>query len=150
MARKPPTFQAHPVKYTEAFKHQMFRGICNQVIDGDTADLMIDLGWYHYSYSVLRFNRIDTPELRGVGPTEKKRAEEARDRVKELILNKPVLIKTEKQATTFGRFVAEVYFFPDENLDFGNASTITVKNSKKKDVTLVNLIDLLIAEGHEK
>jgi len=151
MSRKPPAFQSHPIKYSEAFKHKMFRGVCRQVIDGDTADFMIDLGWYHYSYSVLRFNRIDTPELRGVPAEERARAEKARDRVKELILDKPVLIKTEKQSTTFGRFVAEVYFLPENNFNSRNlTSSLTVENSNKEMVDLVSLIDILVAEGHEK
>lgn len=147
--RKPPAFKAHPIKYSKALSHQMFRGICNQVIDGDTADFMIDLGWYQYSYSVLRFNRLDTPELRGSSPSEKARAEKARDRVKELVLGKPVLIKTEKQATTFGRFVAEIYFFPEPDLQT-TASRITVENADGEMTELVSLIDLMIAEGHEK
>lgn len=150
MSRKPPAFQAHPIKYIEASKHQLFRGVCRQVIDGDTADFMIDLGWYQYSYAVLRFNRIDTPELRGVSREEKARAERARDRVKELILDKPVLIKTEKQATTFGRFVAEVYFIPDADSNLENAITLDVENASEELTKMVSLIDLLIAEGHEK
>jgi endonuclease YncB( thermonuclease family) len=147
--RKPPAFKAHPIKFSKALSYQMFRGICYQVIDGDTADFMIDLGWYQYSYSVLRFNRLDTPELRGSSPEEKARAEKARDRVKELILDKPVLIKTERQATTFGRFVAEVYFFPEDDLQT-SAPRITVENEDGESLGMVSLIDLMIAEGHEK
>lgn len=56
----------------------------------------------------LRLYGINTPEVRGVSKKEGKRV---RDHVRELILNKEVVLKTHKDKTgKYGRWLADIYF----------------------------------------
>lgn len=110
MPRKPPDFDSHPASFGAAAAAGVSRGVCYHVVDGDTADFLIDLGWYHYSYHALRFEGINTPEMRGTRGVERQRAIAAHERVQALLLGRHVLIAAHKQAETFGRFVAEIWF----------------------------------------
>ncbi|MEX2229761.1 MAG: thermonuclease family protein [Dehalococcoidia bacterium] len=109
MPRKPPDFDNHPASYSAVTAAGLTRGVCYHVVDGDTADFLIDLGWYHYSYHALRFEGINTAELRGTRGAERDRAIAAHQRVQALLLGRPVLIQAHKQAETFGRFVAHIW-----------------------------------------
>ena len=79
-----------------------------KVIDGDTVDVDIDLGfgvWMHKER--VRLYGIDTPEIRG---DERPAGIVSRDRLRELILDKEVIIKTIKDRTgKYGRYLAEIY-----------------------------------------
>lgn len=78
-----------------------------RVIDGDTIDVDVDLGFYLTARKRLRFSRIDTPERGEVNFTE------ATDRVKELTpVGSTVRIVTGK-AGGFGRWLAEIYYGED-------------------------------------
>lgn len=109
MARLPPVFQSHPMSFADARSHGCVRGVCHHVVDGDTLDMLLDLGWYHYAYVALRVAGIDTPEIRGVPPETKKAGLLAKARVEELTLGRCLLIRSHKHRMTFNRFVADVY-----------------------------------------
>jgi endonuclease YncB( thermonuclease family) len=109
MPRKPPDFESHPASFAGATAAGFTRAVCYHVVDGDTADFLIDLGWYHYAYHALRFEAVNTAELRGTRGAERQSAFAARDRVEALLLGRPVLIRAHKQTSTFGRFVAEIW-----------------------------------------
>ena len=73
-----------------------------KIVDGDTIDVDIDLGFYMVTRQRLRINRIDTPERGQDG------FHEATDRVKELCpVGSQVVVSTSK-AGKFGRWIAEV------------------------------------------
>ena len=95
-----------------------YRATVVRVVDGDTMDEDIDLGFYMRTRQRLRVARIDTPERGEPGFTE------ATDRVKELCpVGKEVVISTSKTGG-FGRCLAEVM------------------------VDEVNLSDTLLTEGY--
>lgn len=78
-----------------------------RIIDGDTIDVDVDLGFYLTARARLRFARIDTPERGQEGFTE------ATDRVKELTpVDSIIRIKTGKTGG-FGRWLAEIYYGKD-------------------------------------
>jgi endonuclease YncB( thermonuclease family) len=56
----------------------------------------------------VRFNGIDTPEIKGKTEDEKNAAKSARDALSSLILNKFVVLKN-IQSEKYGRILAEVY-----------------------------------------
>ena len=86
-------------------------------MDGDTFDILIDLGFQDYAYEALRLRDADTPEIRG---DECERGLAAKARVQELILDTPVLVRSFKDVETFGRFVADVLYWKEgEWLDLG-------------------------------
>jgi len=109
MPRKPQEFEGHPVPFGDARKAGFLRAVCRDVVDGDTVDVFIDLGFHNYAYETLRLQGIDTPEIfRPKSEEERVRGNAAKDRVVELILYKPVMIRSYKGRSTFGRFVADV------------------------------------------
>jgi len=88
-----------------------------KVIDGDTIDVEVDLGWKITIKDRLRLGGIDTPETRTRDKEEKKKGLEAKQFVIDKIEGKEVLICTEKQGK-FGRYLADVYYSTDEAEDF--------------------------------
>lgn len=107
--RKPAEFENHPAPYEMARSMGCFRAVCKNVTDGDTYDAFIDLGMGKYAYDTVRLHDLDTPEIfRPSNAAERAHGMAAKDRVADLILGKPILLKTYKDAETFGRYVADV------------------------------------------
>jgi micrococcal nuclease len=80
------------------------------VVDGDTIDVEIQLGFHLTSTQRLRLLRINTAELRANNEAERLLAQKAKQFVVDEILGKEVFIHTEKD-DAFGRYLAEVYVF---------------------------------------
>lgn len=101
----------------------------SKVVDGDTVDLVVDLGFHVQVRERFRLAGIDTPELRSSDPEERERAKAAKARVLELCpVGSDVIVVAEKTGK-FGRWLGVILF--------------TVE-----DIGLVNLNDLLVDEGH--
>ena len=84
----------------------------NNVVDGDTIDVEIDLGFDISFSSRVRLAGIDTPESRTKDLAEKKLGLEAKDYVKSKIKDaKEVVIKTEKMDSSekYGRILGWVF-----------------------------------------
>lgn len=106
--RKPHDFKQHP----EPFQTGAYRGVVKHVTDGDTLDVFIDLGFLQYAYLTVRLRKIDTPEIfRPGNEEERRRGQEAKAFVEQLLLDKPVMVVPYKDATSFGRFVADIIYF---------------------------------------
>ena len=97
------------------------------IVDGDTIDVMVDLGMGCHRKERLRFSRIIAWETRG---EHKEKGKLAKARVAELIpVGEKILVKTEKDKRgKYGRYIAEIYIL-DGDLNH-------------------NLTDLLLNEGH--
>lgn len=95
-----------------------------KVVDGDTIDCAVDLGFKITTMQRLRLARINTPELRSPLTAAKEKAIAARDFLAGKVLDKHVLIKTAK-TDMYGRYIAEVITVDGENIN-----------------------DLLVSEGH--
>jgi micrococcal nuclease len=83
-----------------------------KVVDGDTIDVDIDLGFNISYYQRVRLAGIDTPESRTTDKEEKILGLEVKDRVKHLIDNaKTVVIRTEKPDSSekYGRSLGWLY-----------------------------------------
>ena len=87
-----------------------YKAICTKVYDGDTITVDIDLGYDTWiKKQKVRLYGINTPEIRGVSPEEKKEGFKARDRVKELILDKEITIITHQDKKgKYGRWLGEI------------------------------------------
>jgi len=79
-----------------------------RVVDGDTLDVEISLGFEIYKRERLRLNRINTPEVRGADAA---RGKQASRRVEALApVGSTVLIRTIKDSQEkYGRYLAEVF-----------------------------------------
>jgi endonuclease YncB( thermonuclease family) len=141
MARKPRHFVDFPVSYGDAQEVGVCRAVCEHVVDGDTADFFLDVGWYQHAYVPVRFRDIDTAEIRGTSGEVRELAMAAYRRTEELVLNQPVLVRSFKQKTTFERFVGDV-FFADRDGSFPGALTLTIGSIQWRLIS-----DVLVAEG---
>lgn len=96
-----------------------YRARCTNVVDGDTVELDVDVGFHARMKLRFRLLGVDTPELRDPDPAVRERAQAAKAYVQERIVavqdaalttrgdTFPLLIQTEK-ADSFGRWLARV------------------------------------------
>ena len=85
-----------------------YYGVITSVYDGDTLTADIDLGFKMCAKKIkLRLLGVDTPEIRTKDPDEKAAAIIARDRVRDICLNKQVIIKTSKKGK-YGRWLSSI------------------------------------------
>lgn len=85
-----------------------------RVIDGDTLDVEIDLGWSMKLKERIRLERVDTPELRKAaeqkaGAWVKKNVEEFFEIEKRIIITSMAYDRTGQVRGKFGRTMAVVY-----------------------------------------
>ena len=88
----------------------------NNVVDGDTIDVVIDLGFDILFASRVRLAGIDTPESRTTDKAEKVLGLESKDYLKKHLKDaKSVIIKTEKMDSSekYGRILGWVYINGD-------------------------------------
>ena len=114
-----------------------------KVLDGDTIDCYIDLGFDLKIKKRVRYMGIDTWESRTRDLEEKKKGLAAKARNKELLeagTFKIVSYVTGK----FGRVLGEIFVSPDA---VGENAVIPESVDRNKD-GLVSINDILIAEGH--
>jgi micrococcal nuclease len=86
----------------------IYKARITNVVDGDTVDAVIDVGFKMTTTQRLRLAGIDTAELTSKDPVERASAQEAKLFLIQELLNKDVIIKTEK-ADAFGRYLATIY-----------------------------------------
>ena len=110
------------------FKQSEFHVTITKIVDGDTVDVDIDLGFGIWQKNErVRIMGIDTPELRG---SERLDGLKAKQRLCELILGKQVAITTHKDKTgKYGRWLVTIW-------DLSNDGVWT------------NINDLLLSEGY--
>ena len=87
-----------------------------RVVDGDTLDVRIDLGFKMTTEQRVRLRGIDTPEIwrQKKDSEEYKKGKAASDYVKQRLAqnNNEFIIETTKEAGVYGRYLATV-FLPD-------------------------------------
>ena len=89
-----------------------YRARCTRVVDGDTVDMEVDVGFRVTAKIRFRLLAVDTPELRDRDETERARAKEAKKAVEGFLLRDfdekyPLKIYTTK-ADSFGRWLCRI------------------------------------------
>jgi micrococcal nuclease len=112
-----------------------------KVVDGDTVDIVIDVGFNMYRKERIRINRIDTPESSTSNLEEKKIGILAKEFVNDWLRSQITLkIKTIKD-DKYGRILGEIY--GDDNICLND---LLLENglaweydgtSKKKDLSIL-------------
>ena len=103
---------------------------CLRVVDGDTIDCRIDLGFDVWVKKRIRFYGINTPESRTRDLEEKKRGIAAKARVVDLLrTNEGRFVLKSDGVGKYGRVLGELF------VDVGEEDLLNVK-------------DVLIREGH--
>ena len=105
----------------------------DRVVDGDTIDAYIDLGFDVSVKKRIRFMGINTPESRTRDLEEKARGLAAKDRVKQLLEGADVIQLESHGVGKYGRCLGEL--------------SIDVVDGKQG-LTLQSVNQLLIKEGH--
>ena len=127
MAKKPASFE--------------YNGTLVRVLDGDTIDCYIDLGFDLKIKKRIRYMGIDTWESRTRDKAEKVKGLAAKARNKELLEAGVFKIKSFGTGK-FGRVLGEVFVSPDA---VGHEVAESVDRSSDG---LVSINDILINEGH--
>ena len=111
----------------------IYRARLDRVVDGDTIDAFIDLGFDTHIKRRIRFQGLDTWESRTKNKEEKKRGLAAKARVLELlteVTNKPEYFRVKSHGVgKYGRVLGEIFIKDTE----GNE---------------ININKTLIDEGH--
>lgn len=79
-----------------------YRAVCTNVVDGDTVDLVIDMGFRNSSERRIRLANIDTPERGQEG------FQEAKEYMVEMLLGKECFVQSYKSGT-FGRWIGDLF-----------------------------------------
>ena len=85
-----------------------YKAKLDRVVDGDTVDANIDLGFDIFMRDRIRLMGIDTPESRTRRKAEKVLGLAAKARLKELLKGQKVSIQCTKEKGKFGRILADV------------------------------------------
>lgn len=91
-----------------------YKGVIHRVVDGDTYDVILDLG-FSIAYKIrVRLRGVDTPEIFGDRASEEGKI--ASNYVKTILEGKRVQVHTYKNApNTFNRWEADVFL--EEKID---------------------------------
>lgn len=105
-----------------------YYGEIDRVVDGDTYDVKVDLGFKVFHIIRVRLKDVDTPETYGKNACEEGKA--ASSWVSELLLctyPKRIKIRTYKDvATSFNRYVADVYVWYEAGQEWQDLANIIV------------------------
>jgi micrococcal nuclease len=112
-----------------------------RVVDGDTVDLIIDLGFDTSRKERFRLYGIDAPELRTKEGKEAKAWLEDAVRPPEPIYVQTIQLSTKAKRDKYGRFLAVLYD------DLGD---IDANRPMKTPVSPASINAQMIAEGHAK
>ena len=114
-----------------------YKAVVDRVVDGDTIDVTVDLGFSVWKKMRVRMEGINTPESRTRDLEEKKRGLAAKDRLKSILeFNNNKCILKVSGVGKYGRALATVLV---ESLSPLNG---------KDGITLIDVNKQLIEEGH--
>jgi len=86
-----------------------YKGVVDRVVDGDTVDATIDVGFGTFTKQRLRIDDYDAPESwRPRNEAEKIHGEAAKERARELLEAKTVIFTTSKAVGIYGRYGASI------------------------------------------
>ena len=92
-----------------------YKAEIDRVVDGDTVDVSIDLGFDIWYKARVRLAGIDAWESRTKDLEEKEKGLAAKARLKELVDGKEVILRTSKDSKgKFGRVLADVILPEDQ------------------------------------
>lgn len=126
-------------------------GKCVDVYDGDTIKVVFAVDGMNDVYRWnCRINRVDTPEIRTKNKKEKEFAKVVRDKLREKILNKLVIVDC-LDFDKYGRLLAEIYH--SESLQQVKDHSELLNNFGKvfdEELNIENISDFLIKNEYAK
>lgn len=137
-----------------------YKAQVTKVVDGDTIDVIIDLGFSVSTKARLRLHGINAPESRTRDKSEKKKGLAAKKRLKELINHNGGWVYMEsKEKGKYGRYLAEIHVLASDGVkvdEDGKNYFIPyefAKGMQKDFITFqgnpcVSVNNVLVVEGH--
>ncbi|MFW6008773.1 MAG: thermonuclease family protein [archaeon] len=111
-----------------------YKAKCDNIVDGDTIDVTIDLGFSILIKKRLRLYNIDTPENRTRNLLEKEAGLKVEKFLKNKIGDKTIYISSKKIGQDkYGRYLAEIYLNKDDDISLNQ---IMVNKGYAKDYQL--------------
>lgn len=89
-------------------ENYLYRAFVKNVVDGDTIDVAIDLGFEVTVNTRMRLNGVDTPEKNDSDPVKRAAAQAATSYVKNMLEGKYVILESFRK-DKYGRYLADVY-----------------------------------------
>lgn len=89
-----------------------YKAVCNKIIDGDTIDATIDLGFDVLKHEIIRLKGLDTPESRTTNKLEKMAGLKVKQFLMDTIQSKEFYISietTSEDNEKFGRYLGEIF-----------------------------------------
>lgn len=113
-----------------------YKAKCLRVIDGDTLELQVDMGFHIFHVIRGRLFSVDAPEI--FSGNDKQNGMLAKQHLESLVLNKELVINTYKDKTSFGRWIVEIKNSSNESINelMQNYCSNLYKKSKLDDVTI--------------
>lgn len=112
-----------------------YSGIVTNVVDGDTVDIMVDLGFKTFKEIRVRLKDIDTPEIfRPSCKDELEHGRLAKLFVEHVILHKTITLVTFKDKTgKYGRYLADIVYTEQDGLAKFLTEELKLAGFEKKD-----------------
>lgn len=123
--------QFNESKYTPLNFEKIYNKIEVQyIVDGDTIDVLIDLGFDIFTKQRVRLFGIDAPESRTSDPEEKKYGLIAKSKIENFCSsNKELQLRClEDTVDKYGRVIAEVWIYDVENSEWKNINKLMCDN----------------------
>ena len=95
-------------------KLHVYKAAVDRVIDGDTLDITIDLGFDVWTKKRLRLRGINCSEMKDPDPEKQQKAIEAKEFVEKCLPKHSTVVIQTFKVDLHGRFVADVFFEPNE------------------------------------
>jgi len=122
-----------------------------RVVDGDTMDLTIDLGFKVFTKQRIRLWGINAPESRTRDLDEKKRGKAATERAKELLkCSKSVCVVESREWGKYGRALGTIWL-PDAGMVDALSNEVRLgldELMRFSDGEYTSLNEVLVKEGH--
>ena len=110
-----------------------YQATVNRVIDGDTIEVSIDLGFCMTWKTPLRLYGINAPETNSTNPIERAGAVLAKRWLIDKIEGKNVVVQSVKPKDKYGRYLAEVWLTSGLQVESVNQQMVKLELAKPWD-----------------
>lgn len=115
-----------------------YKANVTRVIDGDTIECLVDLGFNISIKERFRLKNIDTPEIYFTEHNDEyEKGIEAKNKVEELVLNKDVIIESSNETGSYNRYLINCFITDNfEEISVDNLlNTILLENGLAEEYT---------------
>jgi len=109
-----------------------YQATVNRVIDGDSIEVTVDLGFRLSQVLLVRLFGINTPETNSKDEGERLKAQQAKKCLESMLPGKQLLVKTVKPKDKYGRWLAEIWL-PGLQLESVNTHLLNLGLAKPWD-----------------